>query len=147
MMMHFPLIVVLAHTNAVVTDFFVPYGVLAQSGAVKVIAVSMAEEPSTAKPLNIVPDMTAAEFDRAYPDDAVIVPATADKQAEDVAWAEETARERCSAGFDQRWRGVAGGDRAAEWPSRGRPRDVVAPSPETLPAGDLAHERALCGEW
>lgn len=85
--MHFSAIVVLAHTNAVATDFVVPYGVLAQSGAVKAIAVSMAEGPLAAKPLTVVPDMTAAEFDQVYPDDAdyVIVPATADKQAEDVA--------------------------------------------------------------
>jgi transcriptional regulator GlxA family with amidase domain len=83
-----PVVVVVAQTKAVLSDFVVPYGVLSQSGAAKVIAVNVADGPLKAGPLTLVPDMTAAEFDRAYPDgaDYVIVPATADRHAEELAW-------------------------------------------------------------
>lgn len=83
-----PVIVVIAQTNTVLSDFVVPYGVLAQSGAAKVIAVNMVDGPLKAGPLALLPDMTAAEFDRQYPDgaDYVIVPATADKHREEVRW-------------------------------------------------------------
>jgi putative intracellular protease/amidase len=83
-----PVVVVVAQKEAVLSDFVVPYGVLAQSGAAKVIGVNVAEGPLKAGPLTLVPDMTAAEFDRTYPDgaDYVIVPATADNHAEEIAW-------------------------------------------------------------
>ncbi|MGN8001544.1 DJ-1/PfpI family protein [Sphingomonas sp. 22176] len=83
-----PVVVVVATEKAVLSDFVVPYGVLAQSGVAKVIAVSMTPGDLKAGPLTLVPDMTAAEFDRAYPEgaDYVIVPATSDKHTEEVAW-------------------------------------------------------------
>ena len=83
-----PVVVVVAQKEAVLSDFVVPYGVLAQSGAAKVIAVNMIDGPLKAGPLTLIPDMTAADFDRAYPDgaDYVIVPATADKHAQELAW-------------------------------------------------------------
>lgn len=83
-----PVIVVVAQTSAVLSDFVVPYGVLAQSGAAKVIAVNMTDGPLKAGPLTLLPDMTAAEFDRRYPEgaDYVIVPATADKHGEEIRW-------------------------------------------------------------
>lgn len=83
-----PVVVVVAQDKTVLSDFVVPYGVLSQSGAAKVIAVNMTDGPLTAGPLTLLPDMTAAAFDRAYPDgaDYVIVPATSDKHAEESAW-------------------------------------------------------------
>lgn len=83
-----PVIVVVAQANAVLSDFVVPYGVLAQSGAAKVIAVNMVDGPLKAGPLTLLPDMTAAEFDKRYPEgaDYVIVPATADKHGEEIGW-------------------------------------------------------------
>lgn len=83
-----PVIVVVAQGTAVLSDFVVPYGVLAQSGAAKVLAVNVAEGPLKAGPITVLPDMSAAEFDRAYPEgaDYVIVPATADRHDEELAW-------------------------------------------------------------
>ena len=83
-----PVVVVVAEEAAVLSDFMVPYGVLAQSGAVKVISVNMVDGPIKADQLTVNPDMTASEFDRAYPDgaDYVIVPATADDHVAEVAW-------------------------------------------------------------
>jgi putative intracellular protease/amidase len=81
-------IIVVAQTSAVLSDFVVPYGVLARSGAAKVIAINMVDGPLKAGPLTLMPDMTAAEFDRRYPEgaDYVIVPATADKHGEEIRW-------------------------------------------------------------
>ena len=83
-----PVVVVVAQKEAVLSDFMVPYGVLARSGIAKVISVDMADGSLKAGPLTVDPDMTAAEFDRAYPDgaDYVIVPATADDHVQEVAW-------------------------------------------------------------
>lgn len=83
-----PVVVVVAEREAVLSDFLVPYGVLSQSGAAKVIGVNISHGPLQAGPLTLLPDMTAAEFDRTYPDgaDYVIVPATADKHSEELAW-------------------------------------------------------------
>lgn len=86
-----PVVVVVAQNKAVLSDFVVPYGVLAQSGIAKVISVNVADGPLKAGPLTLIPDMTAAEFDRAYPEgaDYVIVPATADDHAQEIAWLRE----------------------------------------------------------
>ncbi|QNH13473.1 DJ-1/PfpI family protein [Xanthomonas sp. SI] len=83
-----PVVVVVAQDKTVLSDFVVPYGVLAQSGAAKVIALNMTDRPLKAGPLTLLPDMTVAAFDEAYPDgaDYVIVPATADKHAEETTW-------------------------------------------------------------
>jgi len=83
-----PIVVVVAQHEAVLSDFVVPYGVLSQSGAAKVIALNMLDGPIQAGPVTVNPDMTAAQFDRAYPSgaDYVIVPATADKHDEELAW-------------------------------------------------------------
>lgn len=82
------MVAVVAQGEAMLSDFVVPYGVLAQSGAARVVAVNMFGGPLKAGPLTITPDMTAAEFDRAYPEgaDYVIVPATAGKHGEELAW-------------------------------------------------------------
>lgn len=90
-----PVIVVVAQTSAVLSDFVVPYGVLAQSGAAKVIAVNMVDGPLKAGPLTLLPDMTAAEFDQRYPEgaDYVIVPATADKHGEEIRWLRSQQRQ------------------------------------------------------
>ena len=74
-----PVIAVVAlNEGTEVTDFMVPYGVLAQSGAADVFAVApdagiVVLEPA---PLHIRPHMTLAEFAARYPDgaDYVIVP-------------------------------------------------------------------------
>lgn len=86
-----PVVVVVAQKEAVLSDFMVPYGVLAQSGIAKVISVNVVDGPLKAGPLTVNPEMTASEFDRAYPDgaDYVIVPATADDHAEELAWLRE----------------------------------------------------------
>ncbi|MDL5364742.1 DJ-1/PfpI family protein [Xanthomonas sp. NCPPB 2654] len=83
-----PVVAVVAQDTTVLSDFVVPYGVLAQSGAATVIALNMTDHPLKAGPLTLLPDMTVAAFDKVYPDgaDYVIVPATADKHAEETTW-------------------------------------------------------------
>ena len=82
------MVAVIAQGDVVLSDFVVPYGVIAQSGAARVVAVNIVDGTLRAGPLTIVPDMTAAEFDRAYPQgaDYVIVPATADNHAAEIKW-------------------------------------------------------------
>ena len=61
-----------------VTDFLIPYGVLKQSNAADVLAISTQASPLTLRPaLTIQPDATVTVFDQRYPDgaDYVIVPA------------------------------------------------------------------------
>src|SRR5947209_5354981 len=72
-----PVVAVVGDGKVVLSDFVVPYGVLAQSHAAKVVAVNVAEGPLKAGDVTVLPDMTAADFDRAYPQgaDIVIVPA------------------------------------------------------------------------
>lgn len=85
-----PLIAVVGeNSGTVVSDYVIPYGVLAQSGLADV--VSLGTQPGALKldPLQIKPDSTVAEFDRRYPDgaDYVFVPAV--EKREDptlVAW-------------------------------------------------------------
>jgi len=83
-----PVVAVIAQGEVVLSDFVVPYGVLAQSGAARVVAVNIVDGTLEAGPVTITPDMTAAEFDRAYPQgaDYVIVPATADHHAAEIKW-------------------------------------------------------------
>jgi len=83
-----PVVVVIAQSEAVLSDFVVPFGVLAQSGAARVIAVNIDDGPIKAGPVTITPDMTAAEFDQAFPQgaDYVIVPATADRHGAEIKW-------------------------------------------------------------
>lgn len=83
-----PIVAVVGQRSVVLADFMVPYGVLSQSGAAKVIAVNMVEGPLKAGPLTLEADMSAAEFDRAYPEgaDYVIVPATIDDPEAELAW-------------------------------------------------------------
>jgi len=83
-----PVVVVVGDGEAVLSDFVVPYGVLAQSRAAKVIAVNMIDGPLKAGAVTVLPDMTAAAFDQAYPQgaDIVIVPATADQHDAELAW-------------------------------------------------------------
>lgn len=61
-----------------VTDYLVPYGILARSGVAEVVAVATEAGPVRLYPaLAVEPDMTTAAFDAAYPEgaDYVIVPA------------------------------------------------------------------------
>lgn len=83
-----PLVAVVGEGSVVLSDFVVPYGVLAQSGAAKVVAVNTVEGTLKAGPLTLVPDMSAAEFDRNFPEgaDYVIVPATVNQPAKELAW-------------------------------------------------------------
>jgi putative intracellular protease/amidase len=83
-----PVVAVVGQGKVVLSDFVVPYGVLAQSGAAKVVAVNIAEGPLKAGDVTVLPDMTAADFDGAYPQgaDIVIVPATVDKHDAELAW-------------------------------------------------------------
>ncbi len=73
------LVVLLADNSGTeTTDLLVPHGILQRSGAVDVLIVATGEGAVELMPaLTIMPDMTVAQFERAYPDgaDAVIVPA------------------------------------------------------------------------
>lgn len=73
-----PLIAVVGeNSSTVLSDYVIPYGVLARSGVADV--VSLATQPGLLKlpPLQIQPDSTVAQFDARYPDgaDYVFVPA------------------------------------------------------------------------
>ncbi|WP_369939617.1 DJ-1/PfpI family protein [Xanthomonas medicagonis] len=83
-----PVVVVIAQDKTVLSDFVVPYGVLAQSGVAHVIALNMKDGPLKAGPLTLLPDMSVADFDKAYPAgaDYVIVPATENKHVEETDW-------------------------------------------------------------
>ena len=74
-----PVVAVIAHhRGAEVTDFVIPYGILAASDAAEVIAVGTRAGPVPMFPaLTLEPQMTTAEFDARYPDgaDYLIVPA------------------------------------------------------------------------
>ncbi|WP_332851313.1 DJ-1/PfpI family protein [Duganella sp. S19_KUP01_CR8] len=72
------------------TDFVIPYGVLARSGAVQLLSVAPQTGPLSMRPaLKLQPDATTAEFDQRYPQgaDYVIVPAVVKPDdATLVAW-------------------------------------------------------------
>lgn len=89
-----PVVAVVAHhAGAELTDFVVPYGVLAASGSADVVTVATAPGPIEMFPaLTIEADATVEEFDRHYPKgaDYVIVPAV--HEADDsglLAWIRE----------------------------------------------------------
>lgn len=73
------LVVLLADNEGTeTTDLLVPHGILERSGAVDVLIVATEAGPVELMPaLTVLPDMTVAEFEDAYPEgaDAVIVPA------------------------------------------------------------------------
>lgn len=65
------------------TDYVIPYGVLARSGVADTIAVAMRAEPMTMRPaLRIQPQASIDDFDARFPDgaDYVIVPAVVKHQ-------------------------------------------------------------------
>lgn len=72
------------------TDFVIPYGVLARSGAVQLLSVATKAGPLSMRPtLTLQADATTAEFDQRYPQgaDYVIVPAVSrPADATLVAW-------------------------------------------------------------
>lgn len=74
-----PVIAVVGYNGGTeLTDFAIPYGVLARSGAAQVLAVATQDGPMTMRPaLRIQPQETIAGFDRRFPESAdyVIVPA------------------------------------------------------------------------
>lgn len=70
--------VVAANVHTELTDYVVPYGVLAESGAAHVLALATKPGPIQMYPaLQIEPQATVAEFDERFPDgaDYAIVPA------------------------------------------------------------------------
>jgi putative intracellular protease/amidase len=84
-----PVVAILAQNDGTeITDFLVPYGVLASSGAADVVAVSREEGPVELVPgpilsgVTILADTTLEKFDRAHPRgaDFVIVPAFLDAE-------------------------------------------------------------------
>jgi putative intracellular protease/amidase len=83
-----PLIAVVAlNEGTEVTDFLVPYAVLARSGVADVVAVAPDDGPVTLTPaLTIRAHQTLAEFTAAYPDgaDYVVVPKISDGDDADV---------------------------------------------------------------
>ncbi|HAT29765.1 MAG TPA: hypothetical protein DCW29_02580 [Janthinobacterium sp.] len=58
------------NSGTVLSDYVIPYGVLAQSGVAEVIAVATQPGPLTLAPLHIAPDATVAQFDSRFPDGA-----------------------------------------------------------------------------
>lgn len=94
-----PLIAVLAANGGTeITDFLVPYGVLSQSGAADVVAVSTGDGPiDFMNGMSAQADMTIADFDRAHPKgaDYVIVPAFHDP---DDAMARDFLRRQAAKG-------------------------------------------------
>lgn len=73
------------NAGTVMSDYVLPYGVLAESGVAEVVAVATGPGLLLLPPLKIAPGASAAEFDQRYPDgaDYVIVPAV--KNADDPA--------------------------------------------------------------
>ncbi|MDQ1816645.1 DJ-1/PfpI family protein [Massilia sp. CCM 9210] len=77
------------NSGTVMSDFVLPYGVLAQSGLADVVSVATQPGLLQLPPLQIQPDNTVAQFDQRYPDgaDYVVVPAL--KKSDDptlLAW-------------------------------------------------------------
>ncbi len=91
-----PLIAVVGeNAGTVLSDFVIPYGVLAQSGVADVLSVATQTGVLKIAPLTINPDHTVATFDQLYPDgaDYVIVPAVAKRDDPTlVAWVAAQAR-------------------------------------------------------
>ncbi|MCG2578757.1 DJ-1/PfpI family protein [Dechloromonas sp. XY25] len=92
-----PIIAVVAeNTFTELTDYVVPYGVLAESGVAQVFALATKEGPIQMFPaLRVQPQATIAEFDKRFPDgaDYVVVPAV--HRTEDaalIAWVTAQAR-------------------------------------------------------
>lgn len=88
-----PLIAVIGqNAGTELIDFFVPYGVLVESGAADVLSVATEPGPMRMRPvLRIQPDTTAAAFDERFPDgaDYVVVPAVDESHQSDptlLAW-------------------------------------------------------------
>ena len=84
-----PLIAVLGqNAGTELIDFFVPYGVLVESGAADVLSVATEPGPMRMRPaLRMQPDATVAEFDQRFPDgaDYVVVPAVVESHQSDPA--------------------------------------------------------------
>src|SRR5687768_10865442 len=74
-----PVVVIVGENGGTeLSDFVIPYGVLARSGAVELFAVATRPGAMTMRPaLRLQPDATTAAFDLRFPDgaDYVIVPA------------------------------------------------------------------------
>ena len=74
-----PVIAVIGENRGTeLTDFVIPYALLAQSGAAETVAVATAAGPMTMRPaLTLQPEATVAQFDERFPHgaDYVIVPA------------------------------------------------------------------------
>lgn len=73
-----PIIAVVGQNSGMVlSDYVVPYGVLARSGVAEVFGVSTQAGLQKLPPLQIQPDRTLADFDRQFPDgaDYVFIPA------------------------------------------------------------------------
>jgi putative intracellular protease/amidase len=74
-----PVIAIIGENSGTeLTDYVIPYGILARSGAAEVVAVATRPGVLTMRPaLHVRPDLTAVEFDRRFPEgaDYVIVPA------------------------------------------------------------------------
>jgi len=83
-----PVVAVVAEKSAVLTDFIVPYGALAQSGLADVVALNAKPGNLQLGPVTIQPDASLAQFDARYPDgaDYVIVPATSSHHEEEIEW-------------------------------------------------------------
>jgi putative intracellular protease/amidase len=73
------------NAGSVMSDYVLPYAVLAQSGVAEVLALATGPGPLLLPPLKIEPGASLADFDRRYPDgaDYVVVPAI--RQADDPA--------------------------------------------------------------
>lgn len=119
-----PVVAVVAEKNAVLTDFMVPYGVLAQSGLADVVALNAKPGNLQLGPVTIQPDASLAEFDTRYPDgaDYVIVPATSSHHEEEVEWLKEQV-------------------------AKGATLISICDGVEVLADAGLLHDKAATGHW
>ena len=94
---HRPVVAVVAENYYTeLTDYVVPYGILAASGAAEVLALATQASPIRMfpAPMKVMPQATTAIFDSRYPDgaDYVIVPAVhRDDDPVLIAWVAEQA--------------------------------------------------------
>lgn len=90
-----PIVAVVAlNEGTELTDFIIPFGVLARSGTSKVIAVSVKPGKVNMRPLSFNLQHSLSEFDKEYPQgaDYIIIPAVQDsKNQELVNWVKSQA--------------------------------------------------------
>lgn len=95
-----PLVAVVAlNEGTVISDFCIPYGVMARSGVADVVSVSVTSGPVKMYPLTFQLDSTIDDFDKRYPKgaDYIFVPAVEDfNDAKLVKWVRAQGNKGCT---------------------------------------------------